>query len=252
MNLIRVKKRNKNEIGISYRFSFFRLSTALFFEEDSEKLEQTVENSSPFYQLHYAHSIKPNWWFKTGVGFTNYSYSSNFQFKTQYDKTKEFEKPDGTKANKLSLRADNGFFRSAQDIQIDIPNNTDLKTGDWIFGELEEIQQMNIWQVPIGVEYRQRNIKFGWYAEASMVFNFLTFSKRDLNGKIQSTQADFPTKIVNKTYNYANSKIVIGIQGGVGLSYRLNRNLSLRTDLLFHYNSRFFNQNIQAGVGYQF
>ncbi|MFT4973044.1 MAG: hypothetical protein ACI9JY_002250 [Saprospiraceae bacterium] len=246
------EQRNKNELGINFSLSFLRMPSSLVLEKGEKKMEQTTEDFAPSYYLYYAHSIKNNWWLKTGVAYANYSYTNNFQFKSEYDKSKEFEKSDGTLANELPFQTENGYFRTTQNIQMDIPDNANLETGDFIFGEFEESQRINAWSFPFGVEYRHQKNKFGWQIETSLLLNLLTFSETNLSGKIQSTQTELPIEIVNKTYNPSSSKLLFGVQGGIGLNYRLYKNLSLRADVLFQYNPHFLNQNIQMGLGYKF
>ena len=239
------------EIGLNYGLSILKVPSSIMFNKNKETSKVTNEVLASTYHLHLAYSLKKNWWLKTGVRHSNHFYTNNFQFKSEYDKSKEFVTPDGTIANKLPIQTSNGYFRTNQNIEIKIPDNVVLDSGDWVFGEFEEKQRIRTLQIPIGLEYRQRNKRFGWQIEASALFNRMTFSNIELKGKIQSTQSEFPTKIVNKVHDSSTSKLLFGVQGGVGLHYQINRRFTLRSDVLFQYNPYFLNQNIQLGLGYQ-
>jgi len=205
----------------------------------------------PPYQLHLAYSLKKNWWLKTGFRYSNYSYTNKFQFKTEYDKSKEYEKDDGTFANTVPLQTNNGHFNTRQDIEVNLPNDNALETGDWLFGEFEETQQISLCQMPLGIEYRKENHKLGWQIGASALLNMMSFSDVQLAGEIQSTQDKFATEIVNKEYGSSTTKLLLGAEGSVGLHYRLNKRFTLRTDALFQYNSNFQSRSIQVGVAYR-
>ena len=246
------EQQGKVEIGLHYGLSVLKVPSIIDFNKDKKSLDQTNEVYAPMYYLHVAYSLKKNWWFKTGVSHSNYFHANSFQFKTEYDKSKEFEKPDGTLANELPLHTSNGYFSTTQNIEVNIPDDVALETGNWIFGEFEETQRIRAWQVPLGIEYRQRNNKFGWQIGASALLNMMTFSDTELEGKIQSTQNEFPTKIVNKQYDSSTTKLLLGAQGDIGLHYQLSRKLTLRADVVFQYNPYFLSHNIQMGLGYQF
>jgi hypothetical protein len=191
-------------------------------------------------------------WIKSGVRYSNYFYKNNFQFKTEYDNSREYEKPDGTLANELSLQISNGYFRTTQNVALDIPDDSELETGDWIFGEFEETQRIKTWQVPLGIEYRQRKNKLGWQMEAAAVLNIIEYSDAEIESNVQSTQKIFSTEIVNNKYDSSVTTLLFSAQAGLGLHYQINKNLNLRADVIFQYNPYFTSQNIQMGVGYSF
>ncbi|MEN0046110.1 MAG: hypothetical protein AAF806_03515 [Bacteroidota bacterium] len=242
----------KHELGFNSGFSSLRVPTSFSFGKEEKKLEQITENFTPSYQFHYGYSFKKDWWLKTGIRHYGYSYTNQFQFKTAYDKSKEFEKPDGSVANELQVQTANAGFQTTQNVVIDIPNDTNLETGDFLFGEFEEQQRINVWQVPIGVEFRQQTKKLGWQLETGLLFNIFTALETELSGNIQSTQSELPLKILDKADDSASSKFVLGVQGGIGLNYQIQKQWLLRADLLFQYQPNFSNQIFQMGVGYQF
>lgn len=250
--MIKKKPRGRFELGVNYGFSMLRLPSTIEFKEDKKTLKETNKVAAPMYQLHFGYSLNKNWWLKTGVHYAHYLYKNNFQFKTEYDKSKEFIKPNGTVANELEIETNTGYFRSSQGIQIDIPDDADLKTGDFVFGTFEEKQRIQLWQIPLGIVYRQQNRKLGWQIEGGILFNKMTFSDTAFKGTIQSTQNEFSTEIINKIEDSSTSKLLLGTQAGIGANYQLSQKWVLNTGVLFQFNPHFLNQNIRVGLSYQF
>ncbi len=246
------KRRSLFEIGLNYGLSNLNIPSAIKLNKQEESLEETNEVAASTCSLQFAYSLKKNWWLKSGLRYSNYLYTNAFQFKTEYDKTKEYKKSDGSLVNEFSLRTSNGYFQTSQSIEVNITDDKELKKGDFIFGEFVESQRISSWQIPIGVEYRQRIKKFGWQIEACVLMNMMAFSDTKIEGLVQSTQKELQTKIIKKQYDSATSKFLLGAQAGIGVHYKLSTQLLLRADVLVQYNTYYFNQDIQFGLGYQF
>lgn len=244
--------RESFELGLNYGVSMLRLPSMVEFKGDKKTLEKTNQLVAPMYQLHVGYALNKNWWLKTGLHYARYSHKNDVQFKTEYDKSKEFTKPDGTVVNEFQIQTNTAAFRSSQDIQIDIPDDVDLKTGDFIFGTFDEKQRVQLWQIPLGIVYRQQNRRLGWQVEGGMLLNQMIFSDTEFEGKIQSTQNEFSTKIISKVQDSSSSQLLLGTQVGIGANYQLYQNLTLKTGALFQFNPHFFNQNINMGLSFQF
>jgi opacity protein-like surface antigen len=144
-------------------------------------------------------------------------------------------------------------FVTFRSIEIEVDVEGDMETGDLIFGELEERQEITAWQIPIELEYRQRNYRLGWQVGAGLVANLMRFKEANVSGKVKATQVEFPTVVREKEGEPGSTlKPLFGVQAGAGLHYHLSRQLSLRADAVIQYNRHLTNQHFQLGLAYQF
>jgi hypothetical protein len=250
-----IKEANNFEIGLHLGQSFLTVPIIYALEKEREPFEQKAKNraNALSYHLQLAYSPKRNWWVKTGLRYSRYSLLSNFRFNTKYDKSAEFFTPNGSLANEFFIEKTASGIRTFRSIEIEVDVEGDMETGDLIFGELEERQEITAWQIPIELEYRQRNYRLGWQVGAGLVANLMRFKEANVSGKVKATQVEFPTVVREKEGEPGSTlKPLFGVQAGAGLHYHLSRQLSLRADAVFQYNRHLTNQHFQLGLAYQF
>ena len=177
----------------------------------------------------------PGFYTKTGVG-TQVAEGKDHE---------EFADPDGIMSTYILER---GIFA---DLSIVKAWKAD-ETGNLIFGEFSERQRLNLWQVPLGIEYRQASKRLAWQLELGAVLNVLQAGAPEWTGRVYSSQQALATEISSKREAGTDRKVQWGLEGGMGLHYRLLPRLTLRGDLLYQLNPNFNQQSLQVGLGYLF
>ncbi|MEO1411964.1 MAG: autotransporter outer membrane beta-barrel domain-containing protein [Bacteroidota bacterium] len=240
------------ELAIQYGRLNLNVPKAVPAKPEDLSPRETTPRRTAVYHFQLARSLRPNWWLKTGLRYAAYDRSHQFEFRKEYDAAKEFTKADGSTANAFELEMDDGLFRSTQAVQVDIPAGLDLETGNLIFGEFSERQRLNLWQVPLGIEYRQASKRLAWQLELGAILNVLQAGAPEWTGRVYSSQQALATEISSKREAGTDRKVQWGLEGGMGLHYRLLPRLTLRGDLLYQLNPNFNQQSLQVGLGYLF
>ncbi|NRB49019.1 MAG: hypothetical protein HRU41_15190 [Saprospiraceae bacterium] len=249
-----VERVNENnwEIGVHLGLSSLQILTAANLGKEDNEVEQLEQTQTETFHLHLAYSSKTNWWIKAGVQYGEYAYENSYQLKTEYDESKEYTKPDGTVVNTVQLRTSYANLGGTQQVEIDVPDDADLKTGDLTLVDVFEKQRIKAWQFPISLEYRLRNKRLGWQLHAGLLASFWTLEWAEAYGTFESSKYESAIKFEEKLLDSKTTQMLLGIQGGMGVHYQMSQRLHLRADLLFQYQKEAQRQNVELGIGYQF
>ena len=218
--------------------------------ERGEELRQDVSVHS--YQLHLGYSPRSNWWITAGGRMTQYRSASSFGLLAQYDKDREYTKPNGKRANDLNVQTTDDYLDSNWRVSVENGDEVNLEDEDALSGSFTHAQSYQLWQFPLKVEYRKRKNQWGWQLHAGALGNYLRVFEEELEGQVFAREESLLVEFEKADEGPKGQKFFWGLEAGLGASYQLRQQLLLRGDLLYQYDFTQWRPVAQLGLGYQF
>ncbi len=251
------------ELGYEYALLGLKIPIQSDFKDlnsTANTVNKTVTTNS--HGVYFAFSPKRNWFVRTGLRTAQMTLEQTSEAGVYYDKSSEYLKPNGTTANDISLNVRTPYSELESEITLDIPQDANLKTGDWLlFGTYERIRQ-RYYQVPIGVSYFQGLGRLQWQVQGGVSWNKVVFDDYFLKAYVQSKTNDLPVAKVKVLTKDVPATQYMGAYAGLGLNYRLTQSWHVRTGLTYSYdfnnksnkfsNSKGITSAINLGLNYRF
>ena len=261
-----IKKRNKKiEIGYEYNFSKIKIPSVQDFK-DIKTIDKNSANNVfnvKFHGLNMAFSPKRNLFIKTGFRKAVFDTHQNIKTGWYYDKDQEYTKPDGTVGNNLALAMNTPYSKQESAINIDVPEDVDIKSGDVLVVHLEEYQTVESYQVPLGLQYFFSENRLQWFLEGGLQWNKMVFSDYKLTAEIEDVKSDqWEVDGIDYFSKPSFSDQFFSAYGGLGINYHLIGNWQIRAayNCQFNFiknkkefsNSELNSTSINLGLNYRF
>ncbi|MEO1712348.1 MAG: hypothetical protein AAFU60_03345 [Bacteroidota bacterium] len=252
-NNTKSKKGNRSgwEIGIAYGRPLGTFNYAAEWKEGERGEELRLDRSVRSYQLHLGYSLSSNWWVVAGARMTQYRGAASFALSSQYDKDREYTKPNGKRANDLNLQTTNDYVDSDWRVIVENGDEFNLEDEDMLSGSFTHTQSYQLWQFPLKVEYRKRNNQWGWQLHAGALGNYLQVFEESLEGRVMAREKEVFIELEQGEV-VKDQKFYWGLEAGLGASYQLRKRLLVRGDLMCQYDFAQWRPVAQLGLGYQF
>lgn len=228
---------NKFEIGYEYGIPNIKIQSKRAFDDlkaTSEGLTNEVFNGKS-HGVYFAFSPKQNLFIKTGIRKASFDIKQTYKTGLFYDKSKEYIKDDGKIGNDFDLNLNTSYSDQRSTIAITVPSDVNLKSDDVLFFTIYENQNIESYQVPLGLQYFIGNQRFSWFMEGGVQWNKLVFSNYQLKTIVEDSKSkEF---VVDKIEFDSDSfsKQFLSVYGGLGFNYQLTTHWQLRTTYLVNY-----------------
>lgn len=224
----------KFEVGYEYALLGLKIPVQADFKDlnaISTPASKTVFTHA--HGVYFAYSPKRNWFVRTGLRTAQMTLEQSQESGVYYDKSSEYLKPNGTTANDISLAVRTPYSELESEITLDIPQDANLKTGDWlVFGTYERLRQ-RYYQVPLGISYFHGNKRLQWQLQGGMQWNKVVFDDYFLKAYVWSKTKVLPVDKVKVLTKDVPSTQYLSAYAGIGLNYQLTQSWHLRSGLAY-------------------
>lgn len=193
-----IASRQKPAFEVGFTTGFMRLQAPnqyafndLRTVRDNSKISQ---NSFSSIGLRAGLLLSSRWSLQMGVRTSSGTLSRSSEFQVAYNTRNEYERPDGTIANDLTLKTKDGYRNQERTLTMSIPADRRLQDNNLLDVVIDEKQDIRIWQVPIGMQYAHPIGRWKITWQAGLQANLFSFGDQQTQAAILFGDAEIPTE----------------------------------------------------------
>jgi opacity protein-like surface antigen len=166
-------------------------------------------------------------------------------------------------ANDISLSSRTPYNELESKITLTIPQDANIKTGDWLAFTIYERIRQRYYQVPIGLEYFHGRGRLQWQLQGGALLNKVVFDDYLLKAWVESKSEGLPIDKVKVITKVVPSKNYAGVYAGIGLNFQVTEHWHTRAGMTYNYdfinnnktgisNSQLIGSAFRLGLNYRF
>jgi len=231
-----LQKRNRFEIGYTYTFS-----------QPDIWIQNSFENQEAFPKTSYRHATHSNrgfnglriawsplnrFWIKTGINFSSQPVITSFIMDGRYYNEGEIYTPEKTVRNQLSLITKTEYAESINPISFEF-NRGELLVNDPMQITINDIQDLNYFRIPLGLEYYYGHHKRLRGSVSGGVRLTRISGTHVIIANVNTNRTEINT-INDEIHQPLKPKLFIDIYAGLGLEYQIFQNWHAKADFSLH------------------
>jgi opacity protein-like surface antigen len=259
------KSQRKYEVGYEYSFPSIKIPSKEGKLASDEKLStlKSTNHLSPAQGVYFAYAPKQNLFIRTGIRRATAKMERNWKIVDDYNKSGEYIKPNGGVGNDIDLSLRTPYGEQQGDVQLEIPDGTELSSDDLILLFLSDFQEFTLYQIPVGLEYFHGKRKLQWHFQGGFQWNRMTFGDYTLIANAEAKNKELSVSKVDINDKSGVSKNFLGLYAGIGINYAFTDHWHARATLGYDYSfiqnkskefssSDFVGNAVKFGLNYRF
>lgn len=216
-------RRPKWEVGYTYGLQDLNFpTTGDFFGEKSKSylIGDNIQHAGTYGStLGFAPAKKL--WLQIGFRRTKATVNRSWKVDGYYDKSTEYEKPDGSRGNDLSFGLRSPYSEVSGAIKIEVPEEADLESGNWFGALVDEQLELTYYQIPVGIAYVLGENRLQWRLQGGLQWNWMNFKGYELSSEIAIADGPLAIDKIELGTQPENNTQFLGMYAGLGIDYRI-------------------------------